>query len=482
MKRILSLLALLLATATCDAAPTRTDDGVAFKPRTSRPTCPTGKKCLWNKNDGSLQISDNTTDTTVGSGGSGGGGAAGTRITVALSQPFGAASITLGSASVFSIIYYVPTDVTVADVRVSNREFLTPGFSSSAVASMTIGLCQPSTDRQSCVGGTLTSATVSYPANGMWAVLPNAPVHRDASGYVMVRYTVTSGAQYAEFQTGAYQCGIAKIATGTDITVASGWTDTCQPALAVGLSYDTARPKVVVYSDSIWRGSAGVGEGGVLHTVARLGPERDYAVSCVGVPSSQASQWAGFTDWMLHDQSALRGATFVMALGRNDIRIVDADGTTVIQYIQQIIRDARAAGAQKVIAFTIPPSAELTTLENTNRAIVNAWILGGTGWIDSTIDVDRIVKDPGAPNQLYSAYAATGGIHFTTAAFDAVFADTPFPTLLSQVEQDPANDVRFAQYTAPRELRPALAARTTIRRRSRGRVRARVRASARKAA
>lgn len=63
-----ALLLVMALAGLAHAAPFRADDGVAHKPRASRPTCPTGKTCYWTKDDGTYQSTTAGVDTPVGGG------------------------------------------------------------------------------------------------------------------------------------------------------------------------------------------------------------------------------------------------------------------------------------------------------------------------------------------------------------------------------------------------------------------------------
>lgn len=69
-----------------------------------------------------------------------------------------------------------------------------------------------------------------------------------------------------------------------------------------------------------------------------------------------------------------------------------------------------------IITATIPPSSAFSGPQNTELALFNAWVRApDRGWFE-VLDVHTLLKDPGTPTQLLGAYAATGGVHITTAA------------------------------------------------------------------
>ena len=134
------------------------------------------------------------------------------------------------------------------------------------------------------------------------------------------------------------------------------------------------------------------------------------------------SVWAGLTNWLINDTSSVVDATVMIALGTNDIN-ASVLSTTLIQYAKQLCQQAKGAGAKRGIMCTIPPSSAFSSPKNTELALFNNWVTSNPGgWFDTVFDVHSIVKDPGTPTQLLPAYAATGGIHLTTAGFTALKA------------------------------------------------------------
>ena len=337
-----------------------------------------------------------------------------TRISIALTQPFG--STTLGSATVYSATYKIPDDVTTVYVQLGYRDQFTPAGNAADITNQTVAGGQPSADRQSFVG-TPTTAVVTCPAYNLSSRVA-MPAQRDASGYMMFRWQQNAGTVYIESTAGAVQSGLCKSKTGTNVLDSSGWADTDSPAGQVVVTYDTTAPKLVAWCDSIPRGVAQSGVGGLLGGMARLGPNRGYAVSIAGVANSTAQVWGQMSNWMLGIVSPVRDAHVWVSLGHNDI----ANGTVataLIGYLKLIYQLAYAEGAKSVIATTIAQSSAITAgAKETARTQTNAWLRALPGCFDTLLDVDSIIgagsRDP-------------GGIHFTTAAWDLI--EPQFPVL-----------------------------------------------------
>lgn len=338
---------------------------------------------------------------------------AGRNITIPLTQPF--ASTSLANPQVYSAIYWIPPDVTQVFASLGLRDLYTPAGNAADVNNMKIVAGQPSADRQSFVGTPTTYTGITVPAFMQSSKVSFTP-DRDANGYMMFRWTVPSGTNYIEYVTNAGQSGYVKtIANSTDPTVGVGWSDTEQPAGQFLISYATSQPKLVIWSDSIQRGVAGTNQCGLLNSLVGLGPSLGYAVSAMGVASTRLSVWSAYSNWMLNDTSPVAGATVLIALGTNDIA-ASATATTMIGQMKALVRDAWSLGAKRVIVATVPPSSAFSGPQNTELALFNAWVRApDRGWFE-VLDVHTLLKDPGTPTQLLGAYAATGGVHITTAA------------------------------------------------------------------
>lgn len=336
-------------------------------------------------------------------------------ISVALVQPF--ASTVLGAATMYSVIYYIPADVTEIEFQLGFRELLTPAGVGSPVANISIAGGEPTVDRQAFVG-TPAQATITVPAFQLSAKV-TMPVARDANGYMMFRYQVPAGTAYIEYVTNAGQGGYCWSQAGTNVLLGSGWSTTAAPAGNVVIHYETTAPRLVIWSDSIQRGVAGTDQCGLLNSMARLGPNRAYAVACNGVASTLFSTWANMSNWMLGTTSKVQGCTVWIALGTNDIAAGET-ATNLIQYCRKLCRDAYAQGAKKLIVSTIPPSSAYSAPQRAQLDLFNAWAQSLPGTFDVLLDLWTLLKDPNNSNQLLAAYAATGGIHITTAAMDVI--------------------------------------------------------------
>lgn len=400
------------------AKPAAADAGLSLKARASRPTCPTGRSCAWLKTDGSLQLSTGTNDVALAK--------PGTEITVALVQSF--APTTLATASVYSVTYYIPSDVTIVYAQLGLRapwDYVAAGPNGlgSDTANMKIAGCAPSVDRQSCTGTQTTFTGITVPAFQLSAKQA-LPVTVDASRYMMFRYTAPSGSSWVEYVTNAGQGGgFYTIANSQDVTAPSGWSATAAPVGQLVVTYNTSRPKLVIWSDSIPRGIAGTGEGGLNYAYAGLGPLRDYAVAAIGVATTTAATWAGDTDWMLGDTSAVVDANVFIALGTNDLQ-AGTSAVNLIRYTKQLVTKAKALGGKRLIVGTIPSSTTYSGPQETERLLYNAYLRAKPGWIDDVFDVDALV---GTAAQ-HPTYFATGGIHLTATAYSTVLLPA-FPTL-----------------------------------------------------
>lgn len=335
-------------------------------------------------------------------------------ITIALTQPFG--STTLGAATVYSAVYRIPDDVTTVYMQLGYCDQYTPAGNAADITSQTVAGGQPSADRQSFVG-TPTTAVVTCPAFNLSSRVA-MPVQCDANRYMMFRWQQNAGTVYIESTAGAVQSGLCKSKTGTNVLDSSGWADTDSPAGQVAISFATDAVKLVGWSDSIPRGIAQSGVGGLLGGMARLGPNRGYAVSMAGVASSTAQVWGQMSNWMLGIVTPVRDAHVWVSLGHNDI----ANGTgavALIGYLKLIYHLAYAEGAKSVIATTIAQSSAITAgAKETARTQTNTWLRALPGCFDTLLDVDTIIGASGRD---------PGGIHFTTAAWDLI--EPQFPVL-----------------------------------------------------
>lgn len=422
MKRLAASL-LLLAAFACDgeAKPLSAGDGIQCTPRASAPTVATGKRVIWCKTDGSVQVSSTIADMRM---------TAGQRITIPVTNPY--ASSTLASATTYSAVYYIPPDVTTVSVQVGQRQLFTPAGAAAASAStQKISCGAPSADRQSFTGTPTHHTGLTWPA-----YMPSTAVSCtravDASGYMMFRWTIPSGTSYLEYTSNAGQYGYVKSQVGTDPTLSSGWSDEAQPAGQLLISYTTSAPRLVIYNDSIMRGLAAGSECGLPNTLVRMGPGRGYAVSVTGVGFARAARYSLLDNWMLGgDITNATGAHVLIALGTNDLFGTACSQSTfcsgsdtsvnIIGHLRQTITNARAAGARSIGLATLITSAGYSGPQEAERLIINAWIRQQVGAVDYVLDMDTTVGTVGTN----PTYFATGGVHLTTAAFTAIEAIFP---------------------------------------------------------
>jgi hypothetical protein len=421
MRRVTAALLVLLSSLVCEASPIRGDDGISLKPRASRPSnIGTGKKAIWLKTDGTLQVSTSTLDERI---------SASPRITVAVTNPY--ATSTLASATVYSAIYWIPPDVTTVQVQIGQRQLFTPDGASAATNSMKISCGQPSVDRQSFVGSPTNHTGLTWPAYTLSSAV-SCTVARDASGYMMFRWTIPAGASFIEYTTNAGQGGYVKSQTGTAPTVGCGWVDTDQPAGQLLITYSTAAPRLVIWNDSIQRGLAAAGECGLLNTLVRLGPNRGYAVSVVGVGFARAARFSLLDNWMLGgDLSNVAGAHVLISLGTNDLfgtacaqaTFCSGSDTSVniIGHLRRAISQARAMGARSIGLATIISSAGYSGPQDAERLLVNSWIRQQIGTVDYVLDMDATIGATG----VNPTWFATGNVHLKTLGFDAIEPTVP---------------------------------------------------------
>lgn len=351
-------------------------------------------------------------------------------ITCAVVNPYATSS--LANSSVYSTIYWIPPDVTTVYVQVGLRQLITPDGASSNTTSMKIAGGQPSVDRQSFVGSPTVFTGLTFPAY-MLSDRVTIPVVRDSNGYMMFRWTVPSGPSFIEYTTNAGQTGYCKtIQNSQDVVAASGWSDTEQPAGQLLVSYYTTAPRLIIWDDSIMRGLSAAGECGLPNTLVRLGPNRGYAVSVVGVGFARAKRFANLDNWMLGgDLTNTVDAYVLISLGTNDLfgtvwGSVDTTADTavnVINYLRRGALNARAAGAKAVGIATIISSASYSGPQEAERVVVNAWIRQQAGIFDWVLDMDTIIGTAAA----HPTWFATGGVHLTTLGFDNI--EPIFPVL-----------------------------------------------------
>lgn len=347
-------------------------------------------------------------------------------ITVSLSQPFG--SVTLTNPTIYQAVYKIPADVKTVYVSLGDRNLLSPNGNAADLTGIKIAGGQPDATQQTFVGSPTVYTGQTIPPY-MFTNKLAMPVQTDSNGFMMFRWSFAAGTHFCEFQAGTGQNGYCKLLdNSTDIVATSGFVATFSPAGQFCVQYETQAPRLVIWSDSIQRGIANGTECGLNSSLVGLQVDRGYAVSAIGVASTLMSVWAGLTNWLINDTSSCVGANVMIALGTNDIN-ASVSSTSLIQYAKQLCQQAKAAGAKKVIMCTIPPSSAFTTPKNTELSLFNNWVRTNPGgWFDVVFDVWNIVKDPGTPTQLLPAYAATGGIHFTAAAFTALRAAFPVIT------------------------------------------------------
>ena len=113
----------------------------------------------------------------------------------------------------------------------------------------------------------------------------------------------------------------------------------------------------------------------------------------------------------------------VLFMGTNDIRR-EASAGQVIAGMEAIIEQVRVSGGVRIHGVTIiprhnraptPNNSGWTSAKTRTRNEVNAWIRGEAPF-DGVLDFDRVVRDPSAPDRIFSAFDCDG-IHPTSRGY-----------------------------------------------------------------
>lgn len=351
----------------------------------------------------------------------------------------------LGSNQLNVNQYPVPPDATTVRVLVRNS-------SRGGVGTL------PATDAVGCgvavgtlvalgnawdgAGTKIVNSPVTLPASdGMVSFGPytlgvigsGAQVAKDANGNIGVAVFGPAGIACAYEPSMPYGYGNNAATSVSDLNTLPGVVPVDGSAevllFEVVLEFDqTAQPRLVLWSDSIFRGAFA----GAQNAFNRLcypvgvGVGRGWAVDVAGVTGILAAQFAGETTGglsQLKDISTVDGAVVLIELGFNDIG--GASTPAIVGYISYLVARARAMRASEVWVSTVSPSSTFSAGNNNIRNNINAVVRSQMGGSDKIFDLDLIVRDPSNHNQLLPAFAQADQVHLTTAAYTTLLPLLP---------------------------------------------------------
>ena len=334
-----------------------------------------------------------------------------------LTSPY--STLVVASASIYTSVWKIPSDVTRVRFRIADRDMLGIGGNAADHTSQKVACGQPNEALTDWASSPQLQTGLTYPAIGQWCTTDWFDAKPNAAGYIMVAWTVPAATVNAELSN--YYGGVYKV--GTDPTDLSGAATAANGPLAVLMEYDTDAIPLLWIGDSLPRGiSATSTDSGLLNAYHRMWDSDGYAVQCNSVGGTSAASWAARTNWMLPEIwfPYCQDANVFISLAFNDIA-VGASASTIIGNLQSIYRDAKALGAKRVVYCTCSPSSTLTGPQNTQRGLLNPWVRGSQDYLD----IDALVRDPNSVNQLL--HPATGNIHWQTASYTDII--NAFPAL-----------------------------------------------------
>jgi hypothetical protein len=324
------------------------------------------------------------------------------------------------------IAQWVPADVGAVRFKYANRVLAYPGALISQPATPITGakfaVGPLHTNGQSWTGTPTVTTGITLPSGGALYTSPWLSISgmRNANGEVGLAWSVPTGQSFYGEQPGYFGYG----AVNEDVSGLSGLTGpvNINPLFVVLEYYVGASTKrIIIIGDSLTRGlSSGFGDTNPTYKQTlgwRLGPDRGVTVCRAAGSGQSLDAWADIAGrpW-LWDFEQFTGATVLVFLGTNDINGGVATSSDMLADLQVIVNRCFAMGATKVWGTTVAPSSTYSGGQNTNRSTYNTAVKALPYGISYVLDVDLVLRDPGATNSLLAANACSDNLHFTAAA------------------------------------------------------------------
>ncbi len=328
------------------------------------------------------------------------------------------------------IAAWIPSTVTQVRVKYANRVFARPGGALTPQPTGPTTGCKLAVGAINTTGDAWTGSPtvitgVTLPAAGGiytsdWIDVTGL---RNANGEIGVAWSVPTGVPFY----GEYPGDFGLSAINDDMSPLSGLVDNGVNPLFIYLEFLTAQ-NLIFIGDSLTRGLSSVAADGqptYKQTLGRrLGPDHSLTVLRAAGSGQSLVSWQdtdGIRPW-LYDYINFNLSRTAIFLGTNDVNL----GSATLEDMQAAlaaIRDrAIAGGAVEVWAWTVAPSSNYTSDQNTLRNAYNAWLRGGVTGIDYVLDADLVLRDPDNHSQLLATYACNDAFHFTSAANAALEA------------------------------------------------------------
>jgi hypothetical protein len=296
------------------------------------------------------------------------------------------------TANVYGAVWKVPSGVTRIRVRMAMRDTLM--FSLVAgqygnladVTGQKLAVGTPNVGLTDFASAPTQITGITYPAVGEHYVSGWLDVTPNAAGYIMLAWTMPATALYRQY--GTWQ-GFER-ASSADVSTLAGASATANLAGQIDIDFETTQIPVTFLHDSLFQGVSTVqGECGYDASFGR--DLTGYAICKNGVSSSKMSDWYIYDRTYLRDgwtsSNRLQGHNVIIALGFNDIQNSASSGLCKV-YMLNMMTQAFAAGAKRVIPCTISASSIFSGAMNIQRRWYNAWVRG----LPDFWDVDRIIN------------------------------------------------------------------------------------------
>jgi hypothetical protein len=338
----------------------------------------------------------------------------------------GAVGAPLGTPLMNVIAQWVPPEVGQVRFKYANRVLAYPGALISQPATPITGakfaVGPLHTNGQSWTGTPTVQTGITLPSGGAFYTSGwiNTGGMRNANGEIGLAWSVPTGQTFYGEQPSYYGYG----AVNEDVSGLSGLVGplNVNPLFVVCEYYvNSTTKRLIIIGDSLTRGlssTSGDTNPDYKHTLGwRLGPDRGVAVCRAAGSGQTLDAWADIAGrpW-LWDFEQFTGATVLILLGTNDVNGGVATSSTMLTSLQTIVTRCFSLGASRVWGTTVAPSSTYSGAQNTTRSTYNTAVKAKPYGISYVLDVDAVLRDPGAPNSLLAANACADNIHFTTAA------------------------------------------------------------------
>lgn len=328
------------------------------------------------------------------------------------------------SINVFIRPYYIPSDVTSATLRAANSYASQNGSNLNGgnpiVSNLALYASDGSGNPTGSPLGLWNGSTI--PSNGNFFSAPSVPITRGSDGKVVT--CMSSPASGTIGYQLSVQHGTVHTGSTSVFPAPTGITDT-SPAFWMQLDFETNRPRMILFGDSI---SVGYNASFEQSAWNRFGAASDWAVDVNAFGGASLAVF--ITDYVnfkgLWNSKFSTASYMWVQLGVNDI---GAGAPNMESYMTTLISDIRASGfTGPIYGNTLAPQDAYSDPSSATRFAYNAWVRSQVGGLFTAVADFAVAQSSGglASNSdltvLYAAYDSGDGIHWNVAGHTQALA------------------------------------------------------------